>query len=104
MRAGLMRDVLVFEAPVEETTASGARKKTYSVVFQCRAQRKNQKTVGGDEQAKELFLGQMVTFVTRKYPKITYNCRVRWMDCLWEIKLIEPMKDEITLTLKKIDK
>ena len=48
-------------------------------------------------------MGQMVTFVTRKYPKITYNCRVRWMDCLWEIKLIEPMKDEITLTLKKID-
>ncbi len=103
MRAGLMRDVLVFESPVEETTPSGFVRKEYKEVFRCRAYRKKQSIVSGDERAKEEFLGQMAVFQVRAYPKIDYQCRVRWANCVWEIKMIEQRPGELTLTLKKID-
>lgn len=104
MRAGLMRDILVFQKKETVQTASGSMKDTYSEVFRCRAWRRKQSIVSGDEQAKEIFLGQMAVLRVRKYPEITYQCRVEWADCLWEIKMIEPDGNELTLTLKKIDK
>lgn len=41
--------------------------------------------------------------LVRKYPQINYNCRVKWAECTWEIKMIEPHDNELTLTLKKLN-
>lgn len=98
-----MKDILIILAPVSTVSASGHKKETFSEVFRCRAYRKKQSMVAGDERAREVFLGQMVVFQTRRYKVITYQCRVKWAECLWEISMIEPRENEMTLTLKKID-
>lgn len=103
MRAGLLKETLIIEALTAEETPSGFIRKEYKEVFRCRAQRKKQSIVQGDENAKEVFLGQMAIFLTRKYPQITYDCHVKWGGCTWEVKMIEPAGNELTLTLKKID-
>lgn len=103
MRAGSLKETLIFEAPEEKETTWGNTSKEYNEVFRCRAYRKKQSIIAGDENAKEVFLGQMVIFLTRKYPQITYNCRVIWAQSTWEIKMIEPHDNELTLTLKKLN-
>lgn len=104
MRAGLLKYELVFEKPTEEVHPSGFVKKVYKEVFRCRARRAKQTLLTADQNAKEIFIGQMVQMQTRKYPLITYGCQVRYADCFWEIKMIEPTGNELTLTLKKIDR
>lgn len=103
IRAGQLRDMLVFECPIREETQWGSETKEYYEVFRCRAQRKQQSLLRGDVSAKELFTEQMVAFRTRNYPKITYDCRVKWAGCVWSVNMIEPFGNELTLTLKKID-
>ena len=103
MKAGLMRDVLVFEKAVEEQTPSGFLHKSYAEVLRCRAWKRRQSALQGEEQAKELFVGQTAKFTVRNYPEIDYGCRVRWAGLLWEIRLIETYKGELTLTLRRID-
>ena len=103
MKAGTLKEILVFEAKNLQPTASGAVGKDYKEFFRCRAAKKNQSLVSGDEVAKEQFLGQMAVMVVRKYPQIDYGCRVRWAGFAWEMRLIEPKGNELTLTLKKID-
>lgn len=103
MRAGLLKETLIFEAPEEKETTWGNTSKEYNEVFRCRAYRKKQSIVTGDENAKEQFIGQMTVMLVRKYPQITYNCRVKWAQCTWEIKMIEPHDNELTLTLKKLN-
>lgn len=103
IRAGSLKETLIFEALTKEKTPSGAISKEYKEVFRCRAYRKKQSIVTGDENAKELFIGQMAVMLVRKYPQINYNCRVKWAECTWEIKMIEPHDNELTLTLKKLN-
>ena len=103
MRAGLMTDMLSFESPSVQQNQTGEMEKTWTECFRCRAYRKKHAALSGDEQAREEFLSQTVVFQTWRYPKITYDCRVRWSDSLWEIRLIEPRGNELTLTLRRID-
>lgn len=103
MRAGALKEILIFEALTKEKTPSGAVSKEYKEVFRCRAHRKKQSIVVGDENAKEQFIGQMTVMLVRKYPQIDYSCRVKWAGCTWEIKMIEPRDNELTLTLKKLN-
>lgn len=103
MRAGLLKEILVFEAPIGKKTQTGFVSKEYEEVFRCKAQRKKQSIIVGEENAKEIFIGQMAMFLVRRYPQINYSCRVRWAGCVWDIKMIEPNGKEFTLTLKKID-
>ncbi len=103
IRAGSLKDTLIFEALTKEETPWGDARKEYNEVFRCRAQRKKQSVLQGEDNAKEVFIGQMVVFLTRKYPQITYDCHVKWAECTWEIKMIEPRDNELTLTLKKIN-
>lgn len=103
MRAGLLKYTLVFEAPVEIKSLSGAVSKGYKEVFRCRAQRKKQTLLSIEENAHEQFTGHTTVMQVRNYPQIKYGCRVRYADCIWEIKMIEPVANELTLTLKKIN-
>lgn len=103
MRAGALKETLIFEALTKEKTPSGAVSKEYKEVFRCRAYRKKQSIIAGDENAKEQFIGQMTVMLVRKYPQIDYSCRVKWAGCVWEIKMIEPHDNELTLTLKKVN-
>lgn len=103
MRAGLLKYTLVFECPVEIKSATGAVIKEYREIFRCRAQRKKQTLLSVDENAYEQFIGHTTVMQVRKYPQIKYGCRVRYADCVWEIRMIEPVGNELTLTLKKID-
>ena len=103
MRAGLLKYILVFENPVEVKSPTGAVNKEYKEVFQCRTQRVKQTLLATDENAHEQFIGHTITMQVRKYPQIKYGCRVRYADSVWEIKMIEPTGNELTLTLKKID-
>lgn len=103
IRAGSLKETLIFEKPTEKETPWGNVSKEYNEIFRCRAQRKKQSIITGDENAKEVFLGQMAVFLTRKYPQISYDCHVKWAGCTWEIKMLEPYGNELTLTLKKIN-
>lgn len=103
MRAGLLKYRLVFEIPVEVKSSTGAVSKEYKEVFRCRAQRKKQTLLSVEENAYEQFVGHTTVMQVRSYPQIKYGCRVRYADCIWEIKMIEPAANELTLTLKKID-
>ncbi len=104
MRAGLLKEILVFESPTKQETDSGFVRSGYAEIFRCRARRVKQHAVLDDEEsAREVFMGQTAVFQTRKYPQITYDCRVRWGGALWLIKMIEPESNELTLTLRKID-
>lgn len=105
MRAGLLKYVLVFEEPVEEKSPTGSTRKDYKEIFRCRAWRKKQTFLHTDEEsAHEQFVSQTTVMQVRKYPQIKYGCRVRYAECVWEIKMIEPAGNELTLTLKKTDK
>lgn len=103
MRAGSLKEVLRFEELTKVKTPTGAISKEYKEVFKCKAYRKKQSILIGDENAKEEFIGQMVVMVVRKYPNINYNCRVKWAFATWEIKMIEPDGGTLTLTLKKVN-
>lgn len=103
IRAGLLKETLIFEALTKEETPWGNVRKEYNEVFRCRAQRKKQSIITGDENAKEQFVGQMTVMLVRKYSQIDYSCHVKWAGCTWEIKMIEPSGNELTLTLKKIN-
>lgn len=104
MRAGALRDILIFEAPIEVRSPTGAASREYKEVFRCRAYRKKQTLLSAEEvNAYEQFVYQTTVMQVRKYPQIKYGCRVRYAGCIWEIKMIEPVLNELTLTLKKVD-
>lgn len=103
MKASILRDILVFESFTTERDETHALVKTWKPCFRCRAYRKKQSSLSGDELAREEFLGISVQFITRKYPQITDERRVRWNGKLWEIRMIEPGVDRLTLTLKRLD-
>lgn len=105
MRAGLLKYMLIFEEPVEEKSPTGSVRKEYKEVFRCRAWRKKQTLFNTDEEnAYERFISQTTVMQVRKYPQIKYGCRVRYAESVWEIMMIEPAGNELTLTLKKTDK
>lgn len=103
MKAGILRDILVFESATKSRNDTGEIVKEWRPVFRCRAYRKRQSSISGEEQAREEFLGMSVQFIARKYPQISYGQRVRWAGLLWEIRMIEPDIDKLTLTLKRLD-
>lgn len=103
MRAGQLKECLVFESATVATDCTGAEVKTWTECFRCRAYRKKQQAMQGDEQAMEVFLGQTVVMLTWNYPEVDYAWRVRWAGWLWQIRLIERTGAEMTITLRRID-
>lgn len=103
IRAGLLRYMLVFKKPVSTVSKFGSVETTYKEVFRCRASRKKQTLVSKEDNAYEQFVNQVMVMQTRNYPQISYDCRVEYAGCTWDIKMLEPNGNELTITMKKID-
>lgn len=103
MRAGLLKYTLVFKEPVETVSEMGSVEKSYREVFRCRASRKKQTLLSKEDTAYEQFVNQTIVMQTRKYPQIKYGCRVEYAGCTWEIKMLEPNGNELTIAMRKVD-
>lgn len=79
IRAGLLRDILVFKELVSEQSPSGAVQKIYREVYRCKGyKRKNQPIADSDGiNASEEFNGVKAVFQVRYSPLIKEGQRVR---------------------------
>lgn len=107
MRAGVLREILVFKKPVETQSLTGAIKKEYVEAFKCRACRKKMTLIADKDgiSAMEQFIGHTLVFQVRNYPVIKENLRVLYNGNEYSIKMINPQMSDNTLilTLDKID-
>lgn len=105
MRAGLLRDTLVFKELKAVQSASGAIKKEYVPVLTCKAYRRKQSTSAEGVNAMEQYTGHIIVFQTRCYPWINENQRVEYQKNEYTITMIDKQMDNTyLLTLTKIDK
>ena len=104
MRAGLLREILVFSEQVSTTSATGAVKKTYQEILTCKAKKVNLNSSGDGVEAKEEFIGNVAIFQFRYNPAIKELQRVSWMGNKFTVKLLDPQPDNTYLaTLIKIN-
>lgn len=107
MRAGLLRETLVFKSPVETQSPTGAVKKEYKEVFRCRACRKKMSLIADRDgvSAMEQFIGHTLVFQVRNYPVIKENLHVVYNGNEYNLKMVNPQINDnsLLLTLEKID-
>lgn len=107
MRAGALREILIFKSPVETKSDTGAVKKEYKEVFRCKAYRRKMSLIVDRDgvSAMEQFIGNTLVFQVRNYPLIKENQRVSYNGGEYLLKLINPQMNDNTLvlTLEKID-
>lgn len=95
MRAGLLKEILVFEEPTEIKTPAGSIEKEWSPVFSCKAYKKKLTASGGEEMnAYEDFIEKTVIFQTYQYPIIKDTMRIRWSGNLYRIVLLDPQRQD----------
>lgn len=105
MRAGLLREKVIFEDLDEFKTPSGFIRKEYKAALITKAYRKKLSVVPGDMQAFEEFTGNTVILQVRKNPRINDRQRVIYNGKPYKIKLIEPQLADNTylVTCTKMD-
>lgn len=107
MRAGMLRELLVFKSPVETQGLTGAVKREYKETFRCRACRKKMSLIADRDgvSAMEQFVGHTLVFQVRNYPVIQENQHVLYNGNEYLLKMINPQMGDNTLllTLEKID-
>ncbi len=107
MRAGILRELLVFKSPVETQGPTGAVKREYKETFRCRACRKKMSLIADRDgvSAMEQFIGHTLVFQVRHYPVIQENQHVLYNGNEYLLKMINPQLGDNTLllTLEKID-
>lgn len=107
MRAGLLKYELVFKAPIETQSSTGAVKKEYKEVFRCRACRKKMSLIADRDgiSAMEQFIGHTLIFQVRNYPVIREDQHVLYNGNEYLLKMISPQISDNTLllTIEKID-
>lgn len=105
MRAGLLREKVIFEELTEVKTPSGFSRKEYAQVLTTKAYRKKTSVVSGDMQAFEEFTGNTVILQVRKNPRINDRQRVIYRGTTYRIKLIDPQISDNTylITCVKVD-
>ncbi len=107
MKAGLLRETLVFKSPVETQSPTGAVKKDYEEVFQCKACRKKMSLIADKDgvSALEQFIGHTLVFQVRNYPTIKEGQHVVYNGNEYNLKMINPQirDNSLLLTLEKID-
>lgn len=107
MRAGLLRETLIFKGLVSEQSPSGAIRKEYQPILTCKASRRKMSAVVDQSgvNAMEQFIGSIVVFQTRYYPTIKENQRVSWQGRDYEIKLLDYRKEDNSylITLEKLN-
>lgn len=95
MRAGLLREVVVFKEPTTIRTPTGASKTEYVPVYRCRMY-KRRLTVATDKDAvdaKETFYGHTGIFQVRYSPKINDRQIVEFRGNEYRIDLLDRRPD-----------
>lgn len=106
MRAGLLREILVFKELREHQSETGFVVKEYEEVFRCKGYRRKMSLVVAKDgiSAMEQFIGRTIVFQIRAYPIIKDSQRVVYMNNIYEIKMIDPQRDNtLILTLGRVD-
>lgn len=107
MRAGLLREILVFKSPVETQDSTGGFIIDYIESFKCRAYRRKMALIADKDgvSAMEQFIGHTLVFQVRNYPVIKENQHVVYNGNEYLLKMINPQMSDNTLllTLEKID-
>jgi hypothetical protein len=106
MRAGLLREILVFKELREHQSETGFVVKEYEEVFRCKGYRRKMSLVVDKDgiNAMEQFIGRTIVFQIRAYPIIKDSQRVVYMNNIYEIKMIDPQRDNtLILTLGRVD-
>lgn len=106
MRAGLLREILVFKELREHQSETGFVVKEYEEVFRCKGYRRKMSLVVDEDgiSAMEQFIGRTIVFQVRAYPIIKDSQRVVYMNNIYEIKMIDPQRDNtLILTLGRVD-
>ena len=106
MRAGLLREILVFKELREHQSETGFVVKEYEEVFRCKGYRRKMSLVVDKDgiSAMEQFIGRTIVFQVRAYPIINDSQRVVYMNNIYEIKMIDPQRDNtLILTLGRVD-
>ena len=106
MRAGLLREILVFKELREYQSETGFVVKEYEEVFRCKGYRRKMSLVVDKDgiSAMEQFIGRTIVFQVRAYPIIKDSQRVVYMNNIYEIKMIDPQRDNtLILTLGRVD-
>lgn len=106
MRAGLLKETLIFKEWKEITTLSGFVKKEYVPILTCKAYKKKLSSVIGDGvNAMEQFIGNAIVFQVRYYPVIKENQKVEYQGKDYTITMLDRQRDNTYLiTLTKTDK
>ena len=102
MRAGAMRETLVFSEHTETQTASGAVVKTWVEKYTCRAMIKRSSPVFDKDglEAKEEYTGVNMYFIVRMASVIHEKMRVKYGSYQYEILLMEPNYSDRTLLIQ----
>ena len=106
MRAGLLYETLVFKELREHQSDTGFVVTEYEEIFRCKGYRRKMSLVVDKDgvSAMEQFIGRTVVFQVRAYPVIKNTQRVVYMNNVYEIKMIDPQRDNtLILTLGRID-
>lgn len=107
MRAGLLREQLIFKKSVEVKSRTGAVRKEYQEIFRCRANRRKMSIIADRDgvSAMEQFVGNTLVFQVRNYPIIKENYHVVYNGNEYDLKMITHQVSDNTLllTLQKID-
>lgn len=103
MRAGRMRETLIFLELKETQTPSGAVKKEWTEVYKCRAMYKRASPVYDKDgvNAKELFRGDNIYMIVRMADAVNDLLRVKHNGIMYEIiPPIEPNYTDRTLQIQ----
>ena len=102
MRAGAMRETLVFSEHTETQTASGAVVKNWVEKYRCKAMIKRSSPVFDKDgvEAKEEYTGVNMYFIVRMASVIHEKMRVKHGSYQYEILLMEPNYSDRTLLIQ----
>lgn len=91
MRAGLLREVVVFKEPQVVQTATGAVSRQYVAVHKCRAYKKRFSNVTDKDKvdAKEEFYGHFGVLQVRYSPKINDRQVVEYQGVNYKVILLD---------------
>lgn len=106
MRAGLLREILVFKELVAAQSASGSIEQKYEPILTCRASRRKMSAIADRDgvNAMEQFIGKIIVFQTRNYPQIKENSRVCYRGLEYTVKMVDLQRDNtLVITLEKLN-
>lgn len=107
MRAGLLRDIVIFKEPVEVRTDTGGVRTEYRQVLKCRAYKRRFSNVTNKDKVDALkeFFGHFGIIQVRYHPKIKEDQILEFRGVDYKIILLDRQYDNTYLVnVNKINK